>query len=444
MKLNSEIWKFNIQVKKITTENIEFANKINSFFKLLKKSFNEKNIKLHKIGDFAYNSYNVFNKVLNIDLAALRYFSKINSKPVDLQEEVLNICKDSKIINEIHTDKNYINIIFNFKNIIINFRIISLIFLKKDKTKFYIANGNKNLQEDLAIQLTRDFKYANKLSSGLLFSLKRLINYVMKNEFCYTYNIDILILRWFYEFISKTLENFILNIYINTEKELDIKKFLLVNNFKLWIKKNVKFYDLITFIIHKFNQTNTYYFNSFNFQNEEIFENISRYSINTNSNFKMPLDYLTNINIFDTNDYDQKTYIQNNLSNVEGLSGISWDKFKNEGHRYIVSPLIKTGIANIAMFQKWLTNKSNELYSNLKSELKSEIKSTKQREAMAELNKIANNWLVKYQSKLNYLKPFFDRKYPFVSLYNPEQLASLIVQTIDKIDQSQWIIKNDN
>ncbi|WP_339021599.1 hypothetical protein [Spiroplasma endosymbiont of Atherix ibis] len=96
------------------------------------------------------------------------------------------------------------------------------------------------------------------------------------------------------------------------------------------------------------------------------------------------------------------------------------------------------------MFQKWLTVKSNELYMKLNSDLKSEIKSTKQREAMSELNQIANEWLTKYSLKLKYLQPYFDKKYPFVSNYKIEQLVLLIIQTIDKIDSKQWIIKNDN
>ncbi|AUB31457.1 hypothetical protein [Spiroplasma floricola] len=444
MKLNKDIWKFNITVKKLTSENKEIFKKINFYFNELKTLFSENRIYLKKVGDFSYNSYKETHNNFNLEICAIKFITKSTFDFNKFNNLILEISKKYKEIPEIHINKNYLNLIFNFRNKTINFRIIP-ISAKKTKEKLICkVNRNGRIQEDLILNLTSDFKNANKLSSGLLISLKRIINYIMNGEFNYSYDIDYLLLRWFYEYISKTLEKFILKKYNEKEIDLNIEQFMKTENFRKWIKKNVSFLDLTNFIFLKLESKNTYYFSEFDFKYEEIFEGISRYSINTNSNFKLPVNYLSEIKLFDTNLLDHKTYIQNNLSNENGLSLVSWEKFKNERQRYIISPVIKTGISNWPMFQKWLTVKSNELYVKLNSDLKSEIKTTKQREAMSELNQIANEWLTKYSLKLKYLQPYFDKKYPFVSNYKIEELVLLIIQTIDKIDSKQWIIKNDN
>ncbi|QHX36585.1 hypothetical protein [Spiroplasma sp. BIUS-1] len=444
MKLNKDIWKFNNAIKILTAEDKELSLKINSYFNDLRELFLGEGIHLKKVGDFSYNSFRKVNKIFNLDLCAVKYVSNSKIKFSELQEFILEASKKYKGLPEIHTDKNYINLVFNFKNTKINFRIIPVIAKEVEGEMVCKVNRNGIVQEDLVLNLTSDFKKANKLSSGLLVSLKRIINYIMNGEFNYTYDIDFLLLRWFYEYTSKTLDEYILEKYIKRETDLDVKEFMKINNFRKWIKRTVSFYDLVSFIFLKLDSTNTYYFNQFNFEFEEMFDGISRYSLNTNSNFKLPIDYLSEIKLFDTTSIEDKVYIQSNISNENGLSGISWEKFKNDGHKYIVTPVIKSGVANFAMFQKWLTVKSNELYMKLSDELKSEIKSTKQREAMSELNEIANEWLTKYSSKLKYIQPYFDKKYPFSSTYEVDQLASLIIQTVDRIDDKQWIIKNDN
>ncbi|WP_338985544.1 hypothetical protein [Spiroplasma endosymbiont of Diplazon laetatorius] len=444
MKLNRDIWKFNNVVKTLTIQDKETTTKINYHFNELKELFLSEGLHLKKVGDFSYNSYRQTNKVFNLDLCVVKYVTKSTIKFAEFQNLILEISKKYKGVPEIHTDKNYLNLVFNFKNTKINFRIVPVIAKNVNDEVLCRINRNGIIQEDLVLNLTNDFKKANKLSSGLLISIKRILNYIMDGEFNYSYDIDYLILRWFYEYTSKTLDEFILERYIKKELDLDVKQFMEDENLRKWIKKNVSFFDLISFIFLKLESTNTYYFNQFNFEFEEMFDGISRYSLNTNSNFKLPVDYLSEIKLFDTNLMEHKVYIQSNLSNENGVSGISWEKFKNDENRYLVSPVIKTGVANFAMFQKWLTVKSNELYMNLSDSLKTEIKSTKQREAMNELNEIANQWLTKYNSKLKYLQPYFDRKYLFCSTYEVEQLASLIIQTVDKIDPKQWIIKNDN
>ncbi|AGR42038.1 hypothetical protein [Spiroplasma diminutum] len=444
MKLNKDIWKFNNAINLLTNEQKDFKIKINSYFNELKQLFLEDNIHLKKIGDFAFDSYRQTNKTFNLDLCAIKYVGNTSIKFSELSEIILKIVKKYKAVPEIHTDQNYINLVFNFQNSKINFRIIPIIS-KKINNK-YVSKVNRNgiVQDDLVLELKKDLKQANKLSSGLLISLKKLLNYIMNGEFNYTYDIDFYLLRWFYEYVSKSLEEYIFQKYNEKKLELDLETFLNKENLRKWIKKNVSFYDLCSFIFLKIESTNTYYFNEFSFEFEEMFDGISRYSINTNSNFRLPINYLSSIKIFDTNLIEDKMYIQNNLSNENGVSSVSWEKFKNNGDRYLVSPIIKTGVANFAMFQKWLTVKSNELFLKLNDDLKSEIKSTKQREAMTELNNIANKWLTIYNTKIKYLQPYFDKKYPFSSNYEVDQLVSLIVQTIDKVDYEQWIIKNDN
>ncbi|ALD66262.1 hypothetical protein [Spiroplasma cantharicola] len=444
MKLNKDIWKFNKTVKILTVEEQVFTTKINSYFNELKLLFLNEKIHLKKVGDFAYHSYIKVNNVINLDLCAIKYLKGSAIKISDLSETILRVSKTYNVIPEIHTDKNYINLVFNYKNVKINFRIVSVIANIVNNEEKYWVNRNGLKEADIVLKLTRDFKVANRLSSGLLVNLKRLINYTLKNEFNYTYDADYYLLRWFNEYLSKSLESFIYERYIKKELELNIKEFMKHENLRKWIKRNISFFDLTNFIFIKLDSVNTYYFNQFNFEYEEIFDGISRYSINTNSTFKIPIDYLSSVKLFDTNLLEDKTYIQENLSNENGVSNTSWDKFKNYRHRYIVSPIIQSGVANYAMFQKWLTVKSNELYGQLNQDLKSEIKSTKQREAMTELNDIANRWLTKYNTKLKYLQPYFDRKYPFYSNYQIEQLVSLIIESINKIDEEQWNIKNDN
>ncbi len=444
MKLNKDIWKFNKTVKILTLEEQTFTTKINSYFNELRQLFLNEKIHLKKVGDFAYHSYIKINNVINLDLCAVKYLSASLIKISDLSETILRVSKTYKVVPEIHTDKNYINLVFNYKNVKINFRIVSVIASIVNNEPVYWVNRNGIKENDIVLKLTKDFKQVNKLSSGLLVNLKRLINYTMKNEFNYSYDADYYLLRWFNEYVSKSLESFIYERYIKRELEMNIDQFMKTENLRKWIKRNISFFDLTNFIFIKLDSINTYYFNQFNFENEEIFEGISRYSVNTNSNFKLPVDYLSSIKLFDTDLIEHKTYIQNNLSNENGVSNTSWEKFKNYRHRYIVSPIIQSGVSNYAMFQKWLTLKSNELYGQLNSDLKSEIKSTKQREAMTELNDIANQWLTKYNTKLKYLQPYFDRKYPFYSNYQIEQLVSLIIESINKIGEEQWVIKNDN
>ncbi|WP_339021597.1 hypothetical protein [Spiroplasma endosymbiont of Atherix ibis] len=330
MKLNKDIWKFNITVKKLTSENKEIIEKINFYFNELKDLFFKEKIHLRKVGDFSYNSYKETEKNFNLDICAIKYISKSTFDFNKFMDLILEVSKKYKGIPEIRIIKNYLNLIFNFRNKKINFRIVP-ITVRKNKEKFICkVNRNDRIYEDLILNLTSDFKNANKLSSGLLISLKRIINYIMKGEFNYSYDIDYLLLRWFYEYISKTLENFIFKKYNKKELDLNIEKFMKAENFRKWIKKNVSFLDLTNFIFLKLDSKNTYYFSEFDFRYEEIFEGISRYSINSNSNFKLPINYLSEIKLFDTNLLNNKIYIQNNLSNENCLSLVSWEKFKNE------------------------------------------------------------------------------------------------------------------
>ncbi|AKU79582.1 hypothetical protein [Spiroplasma turonicum] len=446
MKLNIEINKFNSSVKKLTIQNRDIQKFINEKFNILKQQLKKVNINFKKMGDFAYGTYicNSSTRVINLDLAIISYVGKTKKNYNELIDELLNISKNNDFIKEIHTHKNnsYLNILMSYKNIKVNFRVISIIYKKFNKGYFYIINKNDESFEEIAIELQNDFILANKLSSGLLFSIKRLINYILKKEFNYTYNIDMLILRWFYEYICKSLDNFIQRNYKLENQKLNIVKFLSPQVFRKWIKNNISFLDLVYFIFIKWDSQTTFYFKNNGFINEEMFEDISRWSHNTYSTFNLPKNYISRIRIFDSSNQKDRNFFQNNLSDDNGFSEVVWSNYKNEGHKYLVTPLLKTGIPNFIMFKKWLVSKSNNLYTKLNPDLQSEIKTTKTREAISELNTIANAWLTKYNQMLKYLQPFFDKKYGFFNSFKIDEMVDYIIRSIDKIESDDWEIKN--
>ncbi|AKX33998.1 hypothetical protein SLITO_v1c03440 [Spiroplasma litorale] len=444
MKLNYEINKFNDSIKKLTFKRKDLKTFINENFKMLKSEVNKFNIDIKKMGDFAYETYTSNNKILNFDLSIISYNSKKNNSHDLLKDQFIEILKNINSISEIHTHKknSYINIIYKYKNVTINFRVISILYKKYKTGSFYVIDKNGENFEEMAIQLQKDFIYANKISSGLLFSLKRLINYIIKKEFEYTYNIDMIILRWFYEYICRSIDDFVNKNYNSDNSQLNVTKFLSPSRLRKWIKLNISFQDLIYFIFAKWNSTNTYYFKSNGFIDEEMFEDISRWSQNTYSTFSLPKNYISRIKIFDANNYNEKTFMRDNLSETDGFSEVIWTKYKDEGMDYIVTPVIKTGIPNFILFKKWLVAKSNNLYLKLSDNLQLEIKTTKTREAINELNHIANIWLTKYNLMLKYLQPFFDKKYSFFNSFKIEELIAYILSSIDKIKGNDWLIKN--
>ncbi|ASP28104.1 hypothetical protein SCORR_v1c03300 [Spiroplasma corruscae] len=443
MKLNYEINKFNSAVKKMTFKRKDLLDFINSKYNYIKDELSKVYINFKKMGDFAYNTFTSNNKIINLDLSIVKYNFSSKITHDSIQNEFLEVIKNIDFISEIHTHKkgSYLNIILKFKNYSINFRVISILYKKYNKGRFYIINKNNENYEEIAIKLQEDFIYANKLSSGLLFSLKRLMNYILKNEFCYTYNLDMIMLRWFYEYVCKSVDDFILKNY-KDNNNLNIKKFLTPSVFKKWIKNNISFLDLVYFIFVKWDSTTTYYYKLSGFLNEEMFDDISRWSQNTYSAFSLPKNYISRISIFDSNNYEDKRYMQNNLSEEDGFSEIVWSKYKNEGMKYLVTPKLRSGIPNFIMFKKWLVSKSNSLYLMLGENLQSEIKTTKTREAINELNYIANNWFTKYNQMLKYLQPFFDRKYSFFNSFKIDELVAYILNTVDKISKDDWLIKN--
>gem|GEM_PF-5968749 len=110
--------------------------------------------------------------------------------------------------------------------------------------------------------------------------------------------------------------------------------------------------DLYYFVFTKLGQTNTYFFSKLAFDEYELFADISRYSLNTNSTFKISSSFFSQIKIFDLKNYENLTFLQTNLSNDNGYSKIIYDKARNEEKRYFTSPLIISGISNYPSLAK--------------------------------------------------------------------------------------------
>ncbi|QEH61732.1 hypothetical protein SCHIN_v1c05350 [Spiroplasma chinense] len=429
-------------------KNIPLDSKINESIKetyeKFKQILKDSEYSIKKLGDFKYKSFYSKSKVINLDLAIVKYFPIAGFKHQKFSEDILELFKQMPIKYKIKKYPNYISVYWSEKGIEYNFRFILMVRKLEQGFEIDYVNRNGIVQDDWALQVTEAFCTANKISGGTLFKVKRVLNYILKDEFSYTYNLDYSLLSWFYEYFSRSLNSFIDQKYNIEKKELQVENFSKIKNLKLWFSKHVNINNLYFFIFSKLQSINTYYYSEISFENYEIFADISRYSLNTNSNFALPSSFFKDIRIFDLQNFDDLTFIQTNCGNEFGYSKIAWDKARNEDKRYFVSPCIVTGISNFAMFRKWFTKLSEELYSKLSTGLKEEIKSTKQREAMEELNMLAHNWLSSYISKTRYLKPYFDAKYPFAGNSDFETILKMITTTLDKIDEQSWIMENDN
>ncbi|QGS51835.1 hypothetical protein [Spiroplasma tabanidicola] len=414
-----------------------------SFFEF-KKIFNNIFLDIKKLGDFKYKSFFSNSRSINLDLAIIKYFPKNDLKFTQLNETILKTLEKLPIKYVIKKNQNYIAIEEKFKGYNITYRLITLIRKKREDKKIDYVNRNGLVQEDLAIKVTNAFCIANKISNGTLFNIKKLVNYILKNQFEYTYNLDYLLLTWFNEYIARSLNSFINKKFNKRNKEMDIENFKKIKSLKIWFKEHIDVNNLYYYIFTKIENINSYFYNELEFENIEIFTDISRYSLNTNSTFNNPMSFFSEIKIFDLKNHKDLVFIQNNLGLDYGISKIAYDKARNEEKRYFVSPFIVSGLSNFAMFQKWFTLLSSKLYAKLSQELKEEIKSMKQREAMEELNIIAHNWLSSYYKKLKYLVPYFDKKYPLAYESDIKTLMRLIVTMVDKTKEKDWIMENDN
>ncbi|QBQ07589.1 hypothetical protein SGLAD_v1c03900 [Spiroplasma gladiatoris] len=436
------------QFNTATNQNIILDKDLNKVIKnsyeLFLELFKNSNLDVKKLGDFKYKSFFSNTKEINLDLSIIKYFPNQYYKFIDFNNIVLDIFKNLPERYVIKKNNNYIAVLENFKGYNINYRFI-LFFRKKTKDLIVdYVNRNSIVQEDFALKISESLCIANKISNGTLFNIKKILNYILKNHFEYSYNLDYLLITWFYEYVARSLNDFIDQRFNFKNKELDLNNFRKIKNLKLWFKEHVNINKLFYYIFSKVDSWNSYYFNELGYEKIEIFTDISRYSLNTNSTFNNPSSFFSEIKIYDLQNHSDLVNIQNNISMENGVSKIAYDKARAEEKRYFVSPFICTGTSNFAMLQKWFTLLSTKLYAKLPSKLKEEIKSLKQREAMEELNIIAHNWLSSYLKKIKYLTPYFDRKYPLAYESDLKTLIRLIVTMVDKTKDEDWIMENDN
>ncbi|WP_338971254.1 hypothetical protein [Spiroplasma endosymbiont of Panorpa germanica] len=451
--VQSDSSKFNQSVKKHINISKEVRELISKTTSHLKASFQDAQIHFKKLGDFDYNSLTEFSQEVNLDVGLITYskikpnkasFSKLQKKINQVIENLSHQLSVTKIKND-----EYIKINLSSKDVNINFYLQPIIRFKnaKNKSTNFILR-NQFVQEDLMVNVTDSFQKANKITRGNLVSLKLIIKYTLKDDFDYNYNVDILILRWFYEYLCKKVDKYILKVTFKKNddeyKNFDINNFLKIKNIRNWFLKNINFKEMFTYILERMFQTNTYFFNNFNFIEEELFDSISRYSVFTNSNFQLPSDYFEDFKIFDLKNYESQYELQSGLSESNGYSKVAFDQARASDRRYVVSPVMKTGIANLVIYQKALIKKSKELYDKLPREIIAEIKSLKQREAMEALNLLAHSWLSSYRAKITYSKPYFDSKYPIQLIKNFDDLLITMMQTIDGISEQQFLIGFDN
>ncbi|AHI52749.1 hypothetical protein [Spiroplasma culicicola] len=435
---------FRIGVNKNVVTDSKLNQKIKDSYNEFEKLLTDKGFTLKKLSDFKYRSFNSKTKTIDLELAVVKYFPSLTFKHTSFLESILEIFQQLPIKYKIKKNQNYIAIHETYKDQAINYRFILLIRKKKNDLLIDYVNRNGIVQDDRALQLTEAFAKANKISGNTLSSVKRLINYILKDQFKYTYNLDYFILTWFYEFIAKSMNQYLDTKFNNLDKSFDYKKLNEVKYLSKWFKQKININNLYYFIFSKFNNYNSYFFSELQSESIEIFADISRYSLNTNSNFIQRSSFFAQMRIFDLQNFDDLSYIQSHCGNEYGYSKIAWDKARNEGKRYFASPKIITGNSNFAIFQRLFTSISTDLYSKLSQELKEEIKSMRQREAMEDLNLVAHNWLSSYEEKIKYLKPYFDHKYPLSTQSDWNTIIRMITTMVDKVNENDWIIENDN
>lgn len=497
---------FTEAVNAVIKIDLDLQKQINETFKYLKKTCQAVGLSVVKLSDFKYKSFYSKTKNIDLDIAVVKYFPPTTDYSLGtLNKQVLQIFEKLPIKYQVKKNNNYLIIAENFKSFLIKFRVVPMIrqeqnqaerltkfqskkrelkkeaetllkelqainavdkLDKKNKAKqlkaveakqaklnHYESHYYENKdtisrsgmgQEDLALQVTEAFVQANKISNQTLAAVKKLLNYVLKNQFKYTYNVDMLLLTWFYEFFVRSINVFLEKKINNSDKNLDIEHFLKLKNLKKWFKTNINLYDLYYFIFTKIGQVNTYYFTEAGFDEWELFKDISRYSLNTNSSFKIPNSVFLGFKIFNIADYEDLTFIQGHLDNEHGYSKIIYDKTRNEEKRYFASPLIVSGIANYPLFNKWLDQTASNLKMTLPDAVKKELESFRSREAMEVINAIGHNWLASYWAKLKYLAPYFDRKYPLASQFDFKTMILMITTMVDKTNEKNWTLKNDN
>ncbi|WP_338969336.1 hypothetical protein [Spiroplasma endosymbiont of Labia minor] len=443
-----DVSKFTRAVNAKINIDTNIISEINKIYSELKKLFLKNNFDLKKIGEYAYNSLTDYDDVINIDLALVKYFKlkKSDNFKIVFQkiENILQSFLTNKYNITMSPDDTYVKLNTKIKNKIINIRLIYVIKeIDGQFNKIYI-NRNGIKQEDGILDLTSAWKYANNLSLNVLNSLKKLIKFMLKDDFEYYYFLDMLILRWWNELLATKLNKYIRRKFYDTIKnewkQVNEKAFLSKKNLKHFIKKNMNFRLIINYILSRIWLKNTAYFSEFLFENEELFSGISRYSLFTNSMFKLPENWFEKIVFCDLKNYDIMYNYQNKISNDNGYSKIIFDHSRDKEIRYFISPIMRTIPVGYPFYKKWINNKSSNLYKKLDQKIAEQIRTLKQREGMEALNKIAHQWITILQNKISYLKPYFDKKYPMILIDEPDELINTIINMSSKLKDSDFLI----
>ncbi|ARU91928.1 hypothetical protein SCLARK_001403 [Spiroplasma clarkii] len=464
------------------------------------------NLSVVKLADFKYKSYYSKTKNIDLDLGFVKYFPSDKGLTfTSLNKQILGVLEKLPIKFEVKKNQNYFIIAQTFKTYTIKFRAVTFVRrdlnevarlekfeqkkmklkaehnqltnqLKKIKAvdaidrakiikqlmlieaeqlkinnydkQYQVINDtiNRNgiVQPDLALQVSEAFVRADKIANGTLIAIKKILNYIFKNQFKYTYNIDMLLLTWFYEYFTKSINGFLDKKFNKSAKELDINNFMKEKNLSKWFRDNINIYDLYYFIFTKIGQVNTFFFAEVGFDEFELFRDISRYSLNTNSTFNLPSSTFLDFQIFDLKNYDHLSIVQEKMGNEYGYSKFIYDQTRNAEYRYFASPFIATGISNYPMFSKWLEQIGSNLKMTLSAGVKEQLESFRTREAMTEINAIGHNWLASYWTKLKYLAPYFDRKYPLATQFDFKTMLLMMTTMVDKTNEKNWMLKNDN
>lgn len=448
MKNKAKFIELNSVVNKTFALEDLFKKHINEQVEQFKLDFKEMGYSVVKIGEYGMKTLTCYDKSIEVDLALVKY----GKRKIDLEQMF------QKIILYLQKKYSHDEIrIFKNEGVIrikrqgerkIYFKLSPFYCQEKPnglKPGKYVFLRNDDLRHDNLIPFVQAFNKANSISNNLLRSLVKLIKYVIKSDFKYFYIIEIIILRWFYEYFSKKYNSFIQTKAKNNIEQVakNIKIYNSKAYMKKWFVNNINGEDLIYYILERFWKKETYYFREFEFIEEEIFDSISRYSWYTNNSFLTPYDYFLQVKIFDLTNMNDLTMVQQLIKN-NVVSRIAFDDIRNNEMRFLVSPIRSEGVVGFNEYASCFNRKSQELFKKLDPEKRKNVFSINQREIMEELNLIAHRWLSTYRNKLTYIKIYFDKKYPIVSNLNYYLRIQTILETVDKLHNEDYFLGYDN
>ncbi|WP_342268515.1 hypothetical protein [Spiroplasma endosymbiont of Aspidapion aeneum] len=434
MKNSKFLIDFNNSVKKSLIDTT-IDKKVLYFFNLIKETFEKIDIK--KIGDFRYKTYERSLEIINLDIAFVFYKTQI-PEPKKIFTIVSELASRVNKTHSVNISQNIIQIIFKSDKVKYIFNAIIMYVNSKDDKHYAIINNKWN--EENVLKVCDDFLKANKISSGFLVNIKHLINFVLKDDFAYTYNIDYMILRGFYEYIAKTIKDSIANEW---NSSFDIKNFLKTENLSFWLKHHINFQSLGFYILNNMYKKTTYFFSEFDDMIIELFESVSRYSLNSITGFVVPANYFSFIDIFNIKNNDELRKYQNNMKVESGYSISAFDYARQHDLSFVCTPYLKSGQANINLLRYEINRKSKVIFNSIPSNLRDDIITSRSRENLEYLNQLAYNFLSAYKSKIEYLKIYFDKKYPLIRNQGYSSIIDMIKKIVNSLKNTDWILEND-